>query len=172
LCGHPLNKEDIYESVDYHNAVFVGMNAESKPVNAYKRGTYDQGGNGFKGDVAGGDKNNAFRLPADPDNNAVFCFESPIDLMAYISIYGEPKTNAVALCCLHDGTLEQYLKENPHIKSITFCLDNDQWGREATERFSTKYSERGYTITSLLPPKGKDWAEYAEKKKICKSKGR
>lgn len=43
-------------------------------------------------------------------------------------------------CCLtlvqnlHDGTLEQYLKENPHIESITFCLDNDQWGREAIQR--------------------------------------
>jgi len=111
-------------------------------------------------------------LPADPTNDTVFCFESPIDLMAHISIYSEPKTNAVALCCLHDGTLEQYLKENPQIKGIVFCLDYDQWGREATERFSAKYSERGYTILALYPPKGKDWAEYTAKKKLCQSKGR
>lgn len=162
----------LYESADYHNAVFVGLNADGKPVNAYKRGTYDQNGNGFKGDVPGGDKNNAFRLPADPAINAVFCFESAIDLMAHISIYGEPKTNAVALCCLHDGTLEQYLKENPQIKGIIFCLDYDQWGREATERLGAKYSERGYTLSALFPPKGKDWAEYAAKKRICQSKGR
>ena len=162
----------LYESTNYHNAVFVGINAEGKAVNAYKRGTYDQNGNGFKGDVPNGDKNNAFRLPVDPANNTVFCFESPIDLMAYSSLHGEPKTNAVALCCLHDGTLEQYLKDNPHIQSITFCLDNDQWGRKASEWFSSKYSERGYTIASLFPPKGKDWAEYAVKKKMCQSKGR
>jgi len=199
----------LYESADYHNAVFVGLNAENKPVNAYKRGTYDRVAasctrslppkgeslprsaaspsphestplattfagvpSGFKGDVPGGDKNNAFRLPADPAIDTVFCFESPIDLMAHISIYGEPKTNAIALCCLHDGTLEQYLKENPQIKGVIFCLDYDQWGREATERLSTKYSERGYTISALYPPKGKDWAEYAAKKKICQSKGR
>lgn len=58
-----IRKGLLYESAEYHNAVFVGMNAEGKPVNAYKRGTYDQNGNGFKGDVPGGDKNNAFRLP-------------------------------------------------------------------------------------------------------------
>jgi|LSQX01.2.fsa_nt_gb hypothetical protein len=162
----------LYESADYHNAVFVGVNAKGKAVNAYMRGTYNQNGNGFKGDVPGGDKNNAFRLPTDSVNDTVFCFEGPIDLMAYISLHGEPETNAVALCSLHDGTLEQYLKENPHIKSITFCLDSDKWGREATERLSAKYSERGYTISALFPPKGKDWAEYAAKKKMCQSKGR
>jgi hypothetical protein len=167
-----IRKGLLYESADHHNAVFVGKNAEGKPANAYKRGTYDQNGNGFKGDVPGGDKNNAFRLPADPAKDTVFCFESPIDLMAHISIYSEPKTNAVALCYLHDGTLEQYLKENPQIKGIVFCLDYDQWGREATERFSAKYSERGYTISALYPPKGKDWAEYTAKKKLCQSKGR
>ncbi|WP_258106857.1 DUF3991 and toprim domain-containing protein [Christensenella minuta] len=199
----------LYESAEYHNAVFVGMNAEGKPVNAYMRGTYDRVAascarplppkgerlphstaspsphestpsattfagtpSGFKGDVPAGDKNNAFRLPADPANDIVFCFESPIDLMAYSTLHGEPKTNAVALCCLHDGTLEQYLKENPHIKHITFCLDNDKWGQEANERLSAKYNERGYTISALCPPKGKDWAEYAAKKKMYQSKGR
>ncbi len=151
-----VRKGLLYESADHHNAVFVGMNADGNPVNAYKRGTYDQNGNGFKGDVPGGDKNNAFRLPANPANEVVFCFESPVDLMAHITICGEPKSNAVALCCLHDGTLEQYLKENSQIKGIVFCLDYDQWGREATERLSAKYGERGYTISAFYPPKGKD----------------
>ncbi len=167
-----IRNDLLYESADYHNSVFVGINSDGKAVNAYMRGTYDQNGTGFKGDVPGGDKNNAFRLPADPTKDSVFCFESPIDLMAYLTIYSEPKTNAVALCCLHDGTLEQYLKENPHIKNITLCLDNDQWGREAAERFSAKYSKRGYTVTSRFPPKGKDWAEYTGKRKLCQSKGR
>ncbi len=162
----------LYESADYHNAVFVGKDADGKPVNAYKRGTYDQNGNGFKGDVPGGDKNNAFRLPADTAIDVAYCFESPIDMMAHISMCGEPKTNAVALCCLHDGTLEQYLKENTQIKAVVFCLDNDKWGREATERFLEKYNERGYTPMAHFPPKGKDWAEYAANKKMCQSKGR
>lgn len=144
----------LYESADFHNAVFLGINAEGKAVNAYKRGTYDKDGIGFKGDVPGGDKNNAFRLPADPSDDTAFCFESPIDLMAYISLHGKPKTNAVALCCLHDGTLEKYLKENFHIKSINLCLDNDQWGREATERLRTKYQARGYDVSAHFPPRG------------------
>lgn len=162
----------LYESADYHNAVFIGRNAEGRAVNAYKRGTYDQNGSGFKGDVAGGDKDNAFRLPADPGKDTAFVFESPIDLMAYRSLYGDPKTNAVALCCLHDGTLEQYLKENPYIQVIRFCLDNDKWGREATERLQAKYTGRGYTVVSRTPPDGKDWAEYAAKKRLCQPRGR
>ncbi len=102
----------LYESADYHNAVFVGRTAEGKPVNAYKRGTYDRNGIGFKGDVAGGDKNCAF------------------------------------------------------------CLDNDQWGREATERLCAKYTALGYATASRFPPKGKDWAEYAQTKQNCQSRGR
>jgi len=147
------------------------MNAEGKPANAYKRGTYDQNGNGFKGDVPGGDKNNAFRLPADPTNDTVFCFESPIDLMAHISIYSEPKTNAVALCCLHDGTLEQYLKENPQIKGIVFCLDYDQWGREATERFSAKYSERATPYQRFTRPKARIGPSTRQKRNCANQKG-
>jgi DNA primase len=91
--------------------------------------------------------------------------------MAYISIHGEPKTNAVALCCLYDGTLEQYLKENSHINRVILCLDNDQWGREAAERLAAKYQECGYSVSSYPPLKGKDWAEYAEKRKN-QSRGR
>jgi hypothetical protein len=162
----------LYQSADFGNAVFVGFNADGKPVNAYKRGTYDQNGNGFKGDAPGGDKNCAFRLLVDPAKETVYCYESPIDLMAYITLHDEPKANAVALCCLHDGTLEQYLKENSHIKEIILCLDNDKWGREATDRRSAKYRERGYSIKSCIPPQGKDWAEYAAKKKPCQSRGR
>lgn len=41
-----IRNDLLYESTDHHNAIFVGMNAEGKPVNAYKRGTYDQNGNG------------------------------------------------------------------------------------------------------------------------------
>ncbi len=162
----------LYECANHHNAVFLGVNADGEFVNAFKRGTYDHNGNGFKGDVPGGDKNNAFRLPVDPAKSTVWCFESPIDLMAHISLLGGPKTNAVALCCLHDGTLEQYLNDYPNIKSINFRLDNDKWGREATERLCAKYAGRGYIVDYCYPPQGKDWAECATKKKICQSRGR
>ena len=72
----------------------------------------------------------AFRLPCDPKKTSVHVFEAPIDMASYMTLHRELTSNAVALCCLHDGALEIYLKENPQIKTIVFCLDADQWGRK------------------------------------------
>ena len=54
----------LYEDAQYHNCVFVGRDRTGMPVFANKRGTYNQNGHSFKGDVPGGDKDIAFRLPA------------------------------------------------------------------------------------------------------------
>lgn len=155
----------LYECKEYHNCVFVGRDADGKAVFAYKRGTYDKGGNGYKGDVPGSDKNIAFRLPADPQTDAVRVFESPVDLMSYMTLYPGVNSNAVALCCLHAGALERYLGENPNIKNIVLCLDADKWGKEAAGRITEKYQAAGFAVTSKLPPKGKDWNEYLQSKK-------
>lgn len=152
----------LYEDMPYHNCVFVGKNAEDRPVFAYKRGTYDKDGAGFKGDVPGGDKAVAFRLPCDPEKDSVHVFESPIDLMSYMTLHRKLNSNAVALCCLHDGALETYLKENPHIKEIVLCLDADKWGKIAAERISEKYASQGHRVTIKSPAKGKDWNEYLQ----------
>jgi len=74
-------------------------------------------------------------------------------------------SNCVALCCLGDGALETYLKENSHIKRIDLCLDNDKWGREAAERMKEKFAERGYEVRDFTPAEGKDWNEYLQIKK-------
>ncbi len=123
----------LYEDEKYHNCVFVGKDAQGQAVFAYKRGTYDKNGDGFKGDVPGSDKNTAFRLPTDPAKETVGVFESPIDLMSYMTLHRNVKNNAIALCCLHDGALERYLGENPHIKRIALRLDGDQWGWRAPQ---------------------------------------
>lgn len=38
-------------------------------------------------------------------------------MASYMTLHRELTSNAVALCCLHDGALETYLKENPQIKT-------------------------------------------------------
>lgn len=96
----------LYEDAEHHNCVFVGKGADDTPVFACKRGTFDQSGSGFKGDVEGSDKSVAFSLPCDPAKTHVYVFESPIDLMSYLTLHRELTGNAVALCCLHDGALE------------------------------------------------------------------
>ena len=152
----------LYEDKDHHNCVFVGKDADGKAVFAFKRGTYDRDGVGFKGDVDGSNKDIAFRLSCDPSLDMVRVYESPIDLMSDMTMRRFITSNCVALCCLGDNALETYLKENPHIKRIDLCLDSDKWGREAAERMKEKYEKSGYEVRDFTPPKGKDWNEYLQ----------
>ena len=155
----------LYEDKEHHNCVFIGKDTDGQAVFGYKRGTYDKDGVGFKGDVDGSNKDIAFRLSCDPSLDMVRVYESPIDLMSDMTMRRFINSNCVALCCLGDNALETYLKENPHIRRIDLCLDNDQWGRQAAERFNEKYEKSGYEVRDFTPPKGKDWNEYLQIKK-------
>lgn len=158
----------LYEDAEHHNCIFVGKDKTGTPVFAYKRGTYGKDGSGFKGDVPGSDKAVAFSLPCDPEKDSVCVFESPIDLASYMTINRELNSNAVALCCLHDGALETYLKDNPHIKNIVLRLDADKWGKTAAEHISEKYSALGFSVSVESPAQGKDWNEYLQIKNAQK----
>lgn len=152
----------LYEDGLHHNCVFVGRDSSGKPVFASKRGTYDLDGSGFKGDVAGSDKNVAFRLPCDPALDWVAVFEAPIDLMSFCTLHRQVRSNAVALCGLYQGPLDTYLRENPHLKQIVLCLDADGPGQEATEKFREEYAQKGYTVSTRTPAQGKDWNAYLQ----------
>lgn len=167
-----LNGGLLYEDAEHHNCVFVGRDASGTAVFANKRGTYDLDGSGFKGDVPGSDKAVAFRLPCDPARDNLYVFEAPIDLMSYLTLHREMTGNAVALCCLHDGALDTYLKEHPHLRRIVLCLDADKWGRTATERIRDAYTKKGYTVTTQTPAHGKDWNEYLQQRISSRERGR
>ena len=81
-------------------------------------------------------------------------YESPIDFMSDMTMRRFITGNCVALCCLGDNALATYLKENPHLRRLDLCLDNDQWGRKAAERMKEKYEKSGYEIHDFTPPKG------------------
>ena len=152
----------LYEDAGHHNCVFVGKDGGGKPRFASKRGTYDLDGPGFKGDVTGSDKSLAFPLPCDPALDWVAVFEAPIDLMSFCTLHPKVTSNAVALCGLHNGALETYLRENPHLKRIILCLDTDGPGKEATEKLTAEYQQRGYQVSACTPELGKDWNEYLQ----------
>lgn len=161
----------LYEDADHHNCVFVGRDGGGQPVFASKRGTYDRSGPGFKGDVTGSDKNTAFRLPCRPELNAVLVFEAPIDLMSYCTLHRQVTSNAVALCGLHEGALDTYLRENPQLRHIVLCLDADEPGQSAVERLRAKYEAAGYMVQSRTPPCGKDWNEYLQQRGPIRERG-
>ena len=166
-----INSGLLYEDSLHHNCVFVGRDGSGKPVFASKRGTYDLNGSGFKGDAVGSDKSVAFRLPCDPALDWVAVFEAPIDLMSFCTLHRQVRSNAVALCGLYQGPLDTYLRENPHLKRIVLCLDNDGPGREATEKFQAEYGQKGYAVSTRTPAQGKDWNAYLQQRGRARERG-
>ncbi len=150
----------IYESIPYHNIVFLGNDVEGVTRFASMRGVFDKNGKAFKCDVAGNDKNYGFNV-TNAASDELVVFEAAIDLMSYVEIYSDFETNKLALGMVSDAPLETFLQEHPHITQIRFCLDNDKPGRDATEHLKEKYYGLGYEVEDSPPPKGyKDYNEW------------
>ena len=155
-----IRKGDLYESKPYHNAVFVGKDSTGKPRFASMRGIYDRQGKPFKCDVAGNDKHYGFCDRVDGSERIVV-FEAAIDLMSYQTLFPDDRANMVALGMLSDAPLETMLHERPEIRSITFCLDNDEPGRKAADELMEKYYGRGYEVEDFPAAAGcKDFNEW------------
>lgn len=155
-----IRKGELYESKPYHNAVFVGKDAQGTPKFASMRGIYDRQGKPFKCDVAGNDKHYGFCDRVDGSERIVV-FEAAIDLMSYQTLFPDDQVNMVALGMLSDAPLETLLHEKPEIRSITFCLDNDGPGRRATDELMEKYYGRGYEVEDFPAGAGcKDFNEW------------
>lgn len=161
----------LYEDAQHHNCVFVGRDQSGAPVFANQRGTYDWNGSSFKGDVPGSNKDIAFRLHCSKKHDAVLVFEAPIDLMSFCTLHRKVTSNAVALCGLYEGGLRTYLRDNPHIRRIILCLDNDEHGRQATQKLREMFSAEDYEVSQQLPPQGKDWNEYLLQRNVLRERG-
>ncbi len=146
----------IYESADYHNAVFVGYDSNGTPRHAHKRGTVTN--NPYKGNVAGSKPEYSFHWHGTSDK--MFLFEAPIDMLSFISMHKENwKSHCYAASCsVSDRVLFQCLKDNPNIKNVYLCFDNDQAGQRANRRISEKLNSMNIQ-NEILIPKLKDWNE-------------
>ena len=147
----------IYEDADYHNAVFVGKNSEGIPVHAQKRATSAK--SDFKGNVDNSIAEYSFHFTG--TSEYLFVFEAPIDMLAYISMHkqGWENHSYVALCSTSERAALQMLKDNPHLKTVYLCLDNDNAGLLGCKRIADSVHALGdYTIWRV-PPQNKDWDE-------------
>ena len=146
----------IYESVDFHNAVFVGYDSSGKPRHAHKRGTVTS--NSYKGNVAGSQPEFSFHFNGTSDK--IFLFEAPIDMLSYISMHKKnwQEHSYAASCSVSDRVLFQCLKDNPNIKNVFLCFDNDEAGQKANKRIADKLSSINIT-NEILIPNHKDWNE-------------
>lgn len=151
-----VRKKMIYESAYYHNAVFVGYDSSGKPRHAHKRGTVTS--NSYKGNVAGSQPEFSFHFNGTSDK--IFLFEAPIDMLSYISMHKEnwKKHSYAASCSVSGRVLFQCLKDNPNIKNVFLCFDNDEAGQTANKRIAEKLNKLNIQ-NEILIPTHKDWNE-------------
>lgn len=146
----------IYESADYHNALFVGKDPNGVAVHAHKRGTGST--SRFKGNETGSDPRYSFHWSGTDD--ALFLFEAPIDMLSFISLHKDDwRSHSYAACCgVSDRVLLQSLEDNPNIATVYLCLDNDKTGQAANRRMAEKLSRQNINAKILVPTR-KDWNE-------------
>ena len=158
----------IFESRKYHNAVFVGKDANGVPKYAALRSTL---GSSFKGDASGSDKRYSFRLLAREPCASVHLFEAAIDLLSYATyLKCEGKDykaeNLLSLSGVYQPkkeikdskipiALTTFLDAHPEIKTIYLHLDKDRTGRLCTAAL-TELLKKDYKIVDAPPPVGKD----------------
>ena len=150
------NENIIYESADYHNAVFVGLDKNGVPRHANKRGIGEK--STFKGNAESSMDEFAFHRIG--KGKSLYLFEAPIDMLSFISMHKENwKTHSYAASCsVSDRVLFQCLKDYPYIEKVYLCLDSDEPGQTAADRISTKLFTLGMQ-SEILVPLYKDWNE-------------
>ena len=146
----------IYESADYHNAVFVGEDKDGKIRHASVRGTGTN--SNYRGNAPNSEPEYSFHWTGKSDK--LYLFEAPIDMLSYISMNKEGwEQHSYAACCgVGDRVLDQMLTDNPNIKKVYLCLDNDEVGRKYDARIADKLFEKGIP-SKILIPTHKDWNE-------------
>ena len=154
LVDQMIAKGDIYESKNYHNVVFVGRDKEQNPRYAAMRGTDE---NRYRGEARGSEK--AYGFGHIGTDEKLFVFESPIDLLSYITAVPEEweKHSYISLGGLSEKAMKRMYTEYPHIHSIYLCLDNDEPGNERCRQFVSLIPEE-LSVYRLEPVK-KDWNE-------------
>ena len=155
----------LYETKEYHNAVFVGYDVGGVARYAALRGTV---GN-FKGEATGSDKHYSFSICAQPEPATVHVFESAIDLLSYATLEQRAKRDwqRDALLSLAGVfkqkrekvvpvALSQYLADHPTIRTLYLHLDNDEIGRSAAKGIMEGLTNQPYQIINSPPKYGKD----------------
>lgn len=180
LCGRGIDRgivEDcirkgfIFESLPYHNVVFVGFDDKNEPKYASFRATNEQR---IMGDCSGSDKHYSFRF-ADNDSDEIHLFECAIDLLSYATLCKNEgidyhTLNLISLAGVYlpkdkieDSTvpvaLTGYLERHPNAQKIIVHFDNDYAGRRATTALQVLMKDK-YTVVDEPPAYGKDFNDF------------
>ena len=164
IIRYCIDNKLLFESADYHNAVFIGYDKGGKARYGALRGTV---GN-YKGELTGSDKHFSFSLNGNPDTDHVHVFESAIDLLSFatlellegrdwkvetlLSLAGVFQTKREGVVPV---ALTQFLNEHPSVCQIRLHLDNDAVGRCAAKGITSGLQGK-YQVYDEPPPCRKD----------------
>ena len=115
----------LYEDAEYHNAVFVGTDAEGVPHHAHKRSANSYG-KAFRLNVEGSDPRYSFHYVG--TDRSLYVFEAPIDMLSFITLYPEnwQRHSYVACCGTSIQPVLQMLEQVPQLDTVLLCLGLDE----------------------------------------------
>ena len=162
----------LYESMPYHNCIFVGYDESGKAAYACYRAT---NGERLMGEAAGSDKRYAFRI--NRSGSTLHVFESAIDLLSYATtmkmrtgewrpepmlslggVYAPSTNNKQSKLPI---ALENMTQNQTQINTFALHLDNDFAGRNATKSITEQLGDR-FIIRDEPPLYGKDCNDYLQ----------
>lgn len=166
-----IQKGLIFESLPYHNVVFVGKDENGKPRYAAYRATNNSR---LMGDASGSDKHYSFCLNGS-NKSDVHLFECAIDALSFATITkmnggNWKEQNLLSLAGVYAPkeniweskipvALLGYLERSPEIKRIYVHFDRDKVGRKATEALQILLSDK-YEVVDSPPEYGKDFNDF------------
>ena len=162
----------LYESLPYHNCIFVGFDETGNAAYAFYRATT---GERLMGEAAGSDKRYSFRI--DRAGSTLHVFESAIDLLSYATIMkmrtgewrAEPMLSLGGVYAPSMNNkqtklpiaLQNMTQNQTQINTIALHLDNDYAGRSATRSISEQLGNK-YIVRDEPPAYGKDCNDYLQ----------
>ena len=160
----------MYESLPYHNCIFVGYDEGGTARYASFRATIPEK---IMGDAAGSDKRFSFRI--ERAGSTLHVFESAIDLLSFATIMkertgewrAEPMVSLGGVGVCKGGSqhmklpvaLSNALENHSEVRTIALHLDADYAGRNAASAIANHLRGR-YEIRNEPPPVGKDCNDY------------
>lgn len=162
IIQYCIDNSLLFETAQYHNAVFVGYDKQGIAKYAAMRGTKSS----YKGEVTGSDKHFSFSISETTNAEHLHLFESAIDLLSFASlellegrnwkqdallslagVFQTKRKDVVPVA------LSQYLSDHPHINTLHLHLDNDEVGRGAAAGIIANLSDK-YEIYNEPPAEG------------------
>ena len=179
LTGRGIDREIIetciqeglmYESLPYHNCIFVGYDEGGTARYASFRATIPEK---IMGEAAGSDKSFSFRI--ERVGSTFHVFESAIDLLSFATIMkertgewrAEPMVSLGGVYASQSRpqlmklpvALANALENHSEVGTIALHLDADFAGRNAAASITDQLQDR-YQIRNEPPPVGKDCNDY------------